>query len=201
MLKFYSGKKRKCKLRSLYHNKTVQIISNSNINLSLSEEPIICASVIECIDEVDDDNYDDNNDSDYADNSTPTQLMHQDIRQQLTNAKLIDHLCFEKSPQAITTILNRVSTFIVWAFNKGQETLLTGASNSIDAMFILHKFITVNYQIVGEFCSYLRDELNFEYSTVSNWVFDIKKVCEWFAVFRADRHSVYITSASEYKNI
>jgi hypothetical protein len=156
MLKFYSGKKRKCKLRSLYHNNTVQIISNSNVNLSLSEEPIICASVVECIDEVDDDNYDnnndidevddenydDNNDIDSADNSTPTQLMHQDIRQQLTNAKLIDHLCFEKSPQAITTILNRVSTFIVWAFNKEQGTLFS-ISSSLSTIRLLGNFVPI----------------------------------------------------------
>jgi hypothetical protein len=218
MLRFYGNKKRKSKLHSLYQNRSVNNSSELSIGASIqsnidfrnsshnsSEHSIEenTASNEESNSEDDDDYYNDDNQGQKkkstTDNSTPTELMHQDIKKQLTDANLTDHLCFDKSPQAVITILNRVTTFIVWAFNKGKESS-TEAPDALDAMFILHKFITVNYQIAGEFCSYLRDEMNFEYSTVSNWMFDIKKVCEWFAVFRADRHTVYITSASECKD-
>ena len=141
---------------------------------------------------------DDNDDENSI--STPTELLHHAIIKQLTDAGLVDYLTFEKSQQAITTFLNRVATFIVWASNK-EDSCSTAQPISIDAMSIIYKFITVNYQIVGEFCSYLRDVMFFEYSTVSNWIFDIKKACEWFAVFRTDRHTNFITSASNNTHI
>ena len=65
-----------------------------------------------------------------------------DIKRQLTESGLIDHLEFEKNKVAITTFIYRAATFIVWAHNKDPNNECRGSY--INAMNVIYKLITCN---------------------------------------------------------
>jgi hypothetical protein len=202
---FINKGKRKKKLQSLYTFKTKRLpistavaINTEVINaisLSSHTDTVEDFKVGNNTEEIEDNNDADINDADYEnsdDDGEEHKTQSDLITNQLKDAGLYEFLKVEKKDVAITTFLNRISTFILWANSKNG-----GVNSNINAFACIFNFITVQYQLITSFCAYLRERYNFEPSTVSNWVLDIKKLCEWFAVYREDRHLNFITNASK----
>ena len=104
----------------------------------------------------------------------------------------------------VKLMMKRVALFFNWSFLqlKDKIELQSINANTFDAFISI--IMKEHLDIIGHYVNFVKRDKNMMYSTIRVWIFDIKKVMEWYSVY-ANRDSelrvLFITFHASISNI